>query len=63
MRIKILISILILSSCSGREHKEYKYIEKYMKTEGLTTADQTPLIISAVSDSDAYLQAYFNSHF
>jgi hypothetical protein len=33
-----------------------------MKTEGSTTApaDQNPLVITAISDSDAYLQAYSN---
>ena len=62
MRIKLFISVLILCSCSGKDYKEYRYIEKFMKTNGLSSApaDQTPIIITAVSDSDAYLKAYLN---
>ena len=57
-----IISILLFSSCAGISGKKYKYIETSIQTSLLTTApkEQKPILISANSDSDAYIKAYFN---
>ena len=57
-----LIIILIFISCGPAKEKEYTYVEKFMKTEysGTSPQDAKPLLIKAVSDSDAYMKSYFN---
>jgi len=63
LAIKIIIlSTLFLSSCIRINNKDYKYIERYMKTNSSINApaEQKPLTIKAKSDSDAYIKAYLN---
>ena len=58
----LIFSTLFLLSCESMYNKEYKYIVTSMETYLLTTSpkEQKPLLISAASDSAAYVTAYLN---
>lgn len=58
----LLIALLVLTSCSQKNKQEYRFVMTYMKTNGLASSPQEakPLIIRAISDSDAYIQSYMN---
>ncbi|OSZ79896.1 hypothetical protein CAP36_01110 [Chitinophagaceae bacterium IBVUCB2] len=61
--LPIFISLLaVLSACTGKSNKEYNYIETAMLTnrDTIVPKEKKPLQIIAVSDSDAYIQAYTN---
>ncbi len=52
--------IMALTSCMGNNSNEYIYLETAMLANGITTAPKElkPLLITAVSDSAAYIKAY-----
>jgi hypothetical protein len=62
-KLTMFISLLsVLSACTGNGKKEYKYIETAMLTnfDATIPKDKKTLEIIAISDSDAYMQAYSN---